>query len=231
MSNELQGRVVKIKSKPITTRRGQSTAYSVLLDDEQKGETWVGFGFEAPRFQEGSYIAFEVATNDGGFLQFVKGTGRNVEAPAKQEQSAEPYAKFVDKPISAGRKATDDRQMSIVMQHSQEMAITAVGLLLANDALAVTKAGTKAGEASRFNEILAAIDKLTVKYYFDATSDRVITKVADTGVVESTPDAAIPEPKKGAAKKKGSKVQDDLADEEAERDNEDRGDFDDDIPF
>lgn len=86
-----------------------------------------------------------------------------------------------------------DRQTSIVLQHSQEMALRAISVLLEHDGLPLTKASNKAGEAKRFDEIVAAIDKLTVKYYRDAETGRLLETVADMGVVDTSADGPIPD--------------------------------------
>jgi len=79
-------------------------------------------------------------------------------------------------------------------------ALDAIDLLLRNDALPMSAAKTKAGQASRFDEVTAAIDKLTVEYFFDSATGRKLVTVADAGSKESRV-AELPaaEPTKGAA--------------------------------
>jgi hypothetical protein len=95
------------------------------------------------------------------------------------------------------------------MQHSQEMAICAAGVLLTHNALPMSGAAFKAGEAKRFSEITAMIDKLTVKFYNDAATGRLLETVADT-VIDTAPDAPLPASKKKEAAGKDPTVDDDL---------------------
>jgi hypothetical protein len=80
------------------------------------------------------------------------------------------------------------------MQHSQSVAAELIGILLAHNALPVSKADTKAGEAKRFAEIVAAYNKLTVQAFNDAMTCRLLKFVADT-VPEAKADAPLPTPK------------------------------------
>lgn len=72
------------------------------------------------------------------------------------------------------------------------MGLRAAALLLEHDGIPMTKASNKAGEAKRFEEIVAVIDKLTVKFYRDAETGRLLETVADMGVVDTSADGPIP---------------------------------------
>lgn len=193
----MRGVVVKIGEKTGRNRRGQWTLYSFITqDDDGKEGGWVTFGFEAPPFKEGDFIEYETEEDSEGRVQYKKGTGKIVPRPKPQSAPrAEPASTpAADGGISrrSGSSDYDTRQQQIVLQHSQEMAIQATALLLQNDGLPITKASTKAGEAKRFEEIVAAIDKLTVKYFNDVVSDRLRSTIPDMGVVSTAPDAPLP---------------------------------------
>jgi hypothetical protein len=64
-------------------------------------------------------------------------------------------------------------------------AIDLVFRLLDANALAVTTADSKAGKAKRNAEIMAMIDKYTVRFFHDGATDRVLKNVED-----SSPNAA-----------------------------------------
>lgn len=67
-------------------------------------------------------------------------------------------------------------------------------MLLANDALPMSVATSKAGQAKRFASITEAVDKLTVEYFFDAAKQRKLDTVADGGLIDTSPDAQLPDP-------------------------------------
>lgn len=205
---KLEGFVSKLntrQSKPDAKRPW--TLYSFLVELADGTESpWVSFGFEQPPFKEGDYIAFETDEKDNRH-NYKKGSGSKPANPPerakpKQQQTAGSPAVANPKGVStvgAALGAPADRQTAIVMQHSQEMAITAVGILLANSALSISGNSAKAGEAKRFSEIMAAFDKLTVKFYNDAASGRLLDTVSDT-VIDTTPDAPLPTKKAGPVK-------------------------------
>lgn len=215
---KLEGFVNKLNTKSGVGKRGPWTLYSFILELADGTESpWVSYGFEQPPFKEGEYIAFETDEKDGRH-NFNKGSGRK---PANPPERAKPAVQGKAAPANAGASkavnsasatvsgSTADRQTSIVMQHSQEMAITAVGILLSNDALPTSGAATKAGEAKRFSEIMAAFDKLTVKFYNDAATGRLLETVSDT-VIDTAPDAALPTKKTTAAKDSPAANDDDM---------------------
>lgn len=224
----MRGFVAKIATKSgVAVRTGKAwTKYSFIVEDEQGVETkWITYGFEQPPFKEGDFIEFEVRENNG-FADYKKGSGRIVANPparaaARSSAAASPQRGQVagveqaaGKPgqAEAGRGvgAVDggsggaDRQTQIVLQHSQEMAIALVSVLLANDALPISATKSKAGEAKRFDEIVAAVDKLTVKFHNDVATGRLLSVVADMGVVSTKADAPLPE---GGEEKGGAETE------------------------
>jgi hypothetical protein len=203
---KFQGFINKLTTKEGVGKRGPWTLYSFVVEqDDGDISPWISFGFAAPPFVEGDYIAFETDEKDGRH-NYKKGSGSK---PANPPQRAK--ARGSNTPASGGNQkstgatsaaapaaAGADRQTSIVMQHSQEMAILAAGVLLTHNALPMSGAASKAGEAKRFSEISAMIDKLTIKFYNDAATGRLLETVADT-VIDTAPDAPLPASKKKAA--------------------------------
>jgi hypothetical protein len=193
----MRGHVVKINSQDgISQRSGKPyTRWSFITKDESDNESgWVTYGFEKPPFVEGDLIEYEVAVN-GRFKNFVAGSGKIIEKPSAPISAPRDTTKSGSSAGArppGGKSDYEDRQQQIVLQHSQEMAIQTVATLLSNDSLPTTGAKTKAGEARRFEEIMAAIDKLTVKFYNDVVTGRLLSTVADMGVVDIKPDGQIP---------------------------------------
>lgn len=190
-----KGFVKVLTEKSGTSPRGKAwTRYSFKVEGEDGNESdWITFGFNRPPFKKGDFIEFDFTTDDRGYKQVTEGTGRVIKDPPKQA-AAQP-SRSVAQPVSADAAVSTggvDRQTAITLQHSQEMAISTVALLLANDALPVTGAKGKSAEAKRFEEIVASIDKLTVKFHNDVATGRLLTAVADMGVISIKPDAPLP---------------------------------------
>lgn len=75
-------------------------------------------------------------------------------------------------------------QPRIQYQAARNAAIEAIAVLLANDGLPTSKAANKAGAATRYEDIVEYINKLTVQFYFDTESLRLLNTVVDSGKVE-----------------------------------------------
>lgn len=191
----MKGFVKTLNSKDGIHKGRKWVRYSFITEDEQGNESgWVTYGFEKPPFVKGDFIEYDFTTDDRGYKQVTEGTGRvvaNAPKPAAAKPSASVSGTTTDSP--GNTQATGvDRQTAITLQHSQEMAISTVALLLANDALPMSGAKTKAGEAKRFEEIVASIDKFTVKFHNDVATARLLSAVADMGIVSTAPDAPLP---------------------------------------
>jgi hypothetical protein len=222
LSNKVvEGFVEVLHEKSGTNARGAWTAYSIKVQnaDGTVDPTWYGFGFEKPKFAKGDYIRFEAEMKaDGKGGQFVPGTGSKPKNPpakpaAPQAQGQGGYngprkggggGYPPRKPIESkvfgqiGQNNTEDdiRRMSYTAARSA--ALEAISILLTHDGLPMSAAKTKAGQAERFKEITAAIDKLTVEYFFDAAMGRKLESVADAGSKESRV-APLPTDKPSAA--------------------------------
>lgn len=182
--------VEKLSTKSGTGSTGRPyTLYSLKLQDKD-GEMLAGYyqcGFDAPPCKDGDYIKLD-ATPKGDNWEVVKGSIKVSKNPP-----AKPAAPAQEK--SAGKSEgynSPDRQNSIVYQSSRKDAVETVALLLEHGALKLVKADTKAGAASRFDLITAAIDKVTVAYFNDVTTLRKLESVADT-VVDLSGDGELPD--------------------------------------
>ena len=221
---KVEGFVEKIFEKTGNSARGPWTAYSIKVQ-RASGEVdprFYQFGFKKPGFAEGDYVQFEADIKDEKAAQFVEGSGKKPKnSPARPPKPAAPAGKggyagkgggggYKPRPpleskvfgqIGGNNTEDDIRRMSYTAARSA--ALDAVALLLAHDALPMSTAKTKAGQATRFDEVTAMIDKLTVEYFFDAASGRKLETVADAGAKE-TRVAGLPDAEPG----KGSPDQD-----------------------
>lgn len=178
--------------KKINSRSGKGkkppyrswTAYSLIVAQENGEESgWLNAGFEAPPFNEGDYVTVTTETGAKGYediKEIVK-----AERPAQSKANTGASGEVSEEGIA-------DKQTQIVLQHSQEMAIAEVALLIANNALPLSAATNKGGTAKRFEEIHAAINKLTVERFFDVVTGRLLETVADAGEVDLSADAQVP---------------------------------------
>jgi len=198
-SEKYRGFVARIGVKDGKAKKPPYRAYklfSVKIEKEDGTEyaDWVGFGFDPVPFSEGDFVEFEAEKGDNGYINFVKGTGtlvKNPPARASAKKAGSPSAGTGTEGDTGSSSGDANRQTQIVLQHSQEMAVRMVELLHGLDALPISAAATKAGEAKRFSEVNAIVDKLTVRFYNDVVTGRLLTTVADT-VQDTKADGAIP---------------------------------------
>lgn len=219
-----QGFVVTIfgRDLPSKFKGKKNTAYSFKLEGDDGAESpWINFGFDEPPFAQGDYIEVEAEENEKGYINYVKGSGKQIKNPPARA-AAKPAGRASRSPgagagsgtassavaapvsgeaVSGTSGAGTDRQTQIVLQHSQEMAISAVNVLLTHDGLPMSKAQTAAGIAKRYDEIIAMFDKLTRKFYDDVVTGELLTRVAPE-IVSTEPDAPLPEPPKATKKVK-----------------------------
>lgn len=204
---QIEGVVEKITVKGYTGRSGKKgSVYSFLVIQDSGEEVWLTFGFDKePPFEEGDRVNVGY-TEKNGYKTYVEGSGRIIPSksvgrgnrtPVSQSPSAGNSQSVVSgtastETVSPRAAAEATRQSQIVWQHSQEMAIAKIGLLLQHDGLPMSTAKTKAAQAQRYAEISAAIDKETVKAYNDVLSLRLLETVADPGVVDTRAPDGIP---------------------------------------
>lgn len=168
-----KGFIAKINSKQGKSASGRPyTLWSIKLENEDgtEQEKWLSAGFDKPEANEGDYVEITAEENAKGYLD-VKSIKHLKNPPAKV--------------VAGGTKAPNTHvsttQTSIHFQSARNAAIAVLGILVAKDALPISAAKTKAGEAARYEEIMALVDKLTVRYFIDAETHRILESVADEG--------------------------------------------------
>lgn len=254
MSVKVAGFVEKVFPKAGQNGRGHWLAYSIKLQkaDGNVDPMYYQFGFvdgyqggtpleNFVPIKAGDYVEFEAEPKDDKAMTAVKGTARKPKnAPAKPAAPAqssgggykgkggggykprEPVKSAIFGNI--GQNSTEDDIKRISLASARTAAIELVSVLLANDGLVTSAAATKAGQASRYEEIVAAVDKLTVKYFFDSATGRLLESVADEGT-KATRVAELPteQPSKAKGKKAAAKPAADEppADDDADFDDSD----------
>ena len=174
--SEFRGFIQKIAVK---TGKGKKppykpyTLYSIKLADEKgvEFEQWFGVGFAAPDAKEGDYVELDAEQNVAGYWD-VKGLRPLKNAPAKNVPTNS---------SAATSGSTISTQTSIHYQGARNASIEVIKLLVETKSLPVSAAQTKAGEAKRYEEIMALIDKLTVRFFVDAETHRILETVTDEG--------------------------------------------------
>jgi len=204
MSIDIVGYVQNISSKQGVSKQGKPyTVFNVVVTGKDGQDTRVGWGFDAPAFQEGVWIKTQAEQN-GNYLNYKGAPVQTAAGPAPAAtQNAAP---------AAGNTASSgvDRNASIVYQSSRKDAIALVAVLQESDALPISAAKSKAAEATRYQQILDIVNKLTVQFVKDVETLRLLESVADAGDVEVAARGDLP------------------AEEQEE---EEQDDFNDDIPF
>jgi hypothetical protein len=176
----IQGYVKKVNTKDGKGKRGPWTLYSCIIEQDDGTESgWISCGFDKPPFAEGSYISMETSKDDK-YTNYVVGSAKVLEPP-KRAPASTPVAPASSGAPTERKGAYVDRNDSIVYQSSRKDAIALVSLLLEHDALPLSTATAKSGIAKRFDEVTAFVDKLTVQYYGDVQTGRVLQSVVDAG--------------------------------------------------
>ncbi len=183
--------------------------YSLKLQDKD-GNLLPGYyqcNFDHPGCKDGDYVKLE-ANPKGDNWEVVKGSVKVSKNPPAKPASpsgtpnankgggggySAPKAKTSDLFGEIGGYNTEDDIRRMSYSAARTTAVEVVGLLLANDAIKLVKADTKAGAASRFDLITAAVDKLTVEYFYDSATGRKLESVADTGNPDTSGDGALPD--------------------------------------
>jgi len=212
MSYPVEGFVSRVFEKSFPRKNGgTSTAYSfkVELPNGQELNPFFRFGYNAPPFKQGDYIRFQANDKDANSAVVVEGSGEFPKNPPARSTAQQSEPRSVGALISGRSNASakdtywaeKDRhdkevtQPRIQYQNARTAAIQTIGVLLANDALPAAKAATKAGQAARYEVIIAAVNKLTVQFYMDTETFRLFDTVADAGVITplADKDAELPE--------------------------------------
>lgn len=210
MSNTVTGFVEKLNTKhspPGSPRPWTAYSMKIMAEDGTVDDRWFGLGFEEPPCAEGDFIQFEWAEKDGR-NNVVKGSvqvsRKQREKPTSDYQAKKgsggggssysgPKSKTSELFGEIGGYNTEDDIRRMSWGNCRDAAVRMVGILVANNALPMSIADSKAGMAKRFEEINAYVNKKTVEFYFDAATGRVIDQVGDAGIVEES----LPEPVPG----------------------------------
>lgn len=190
----IQGFIKRAATKDGKGKRGPWTRYSFIMELDNGSESgWIGAGFDKPPFAETSYGSIEVNEGEYG-KEYVKDSWKSLSPPTRAPQNTP--APSVAAPSGSGtstpsKGAYVDRNDSIVYQSSRKDAIQVIALLLENDALPLAAAGAKANTAKRFAEIQAYVNKLTVEFYGDVQTGRVLQQVVDSGATDKASTIAV----------------------------------------
>jgi hypothetical protein len=181
---QFEGYIAKINRKDGAKGNGQKWfKHSFILTDGQTESPWIGTEFNSPfPATEGQYLKVQANEDAKGYLTVVKGTAEIVDNPPARK-GAQTQSGGAASTGTAGGTASTQRETQIQYQSSRKDAIEIVFRALDNKALPVTKTESKAGEATRFSQILDAIDKLTVRLYHDVDTLRLLETVADEGEI------------------------------------------------
>jgi hypothetical protein len=188
------GELVRLNSREVQGRNGPVTAYSgkICKPDGEEYEEWVGFGFKKPACRQGDSVVIS-AKKENGFWKTV-----DVEVTEKAGEpdsasgdngSSRPAKESVQA-ASPSKNGSRQTQQNIHYQNSRSAALELTGLLLLNKAVPLSATVGKSGEAKRFAEITALVDKLTVSYFHDLETFRLINDIEDVYEVVATDEQA-----------------------------------------
>lgn len=193
---QVVGFVKEIKVRTGANAQGKPWKSFTLVMEGKAGEQ-LGFfstGFEAPKASQGDYVQFEHTTNAKGYHDVVKGSLKVASKPPARGASAPAAA---GEGPAANTLTNSERNNQIVFQSARNAAVELVATLGTLKALPVSQASTKAADAKRFDEILAIVDKLTVRFYNDTLTLRTLETVQDTGADESPAEEQVEETAEG----------------------------------
>ena len=218
MAETITGFVARVFEKSGTNANGPWTAYSCKIQDPETGKEFpkfYQFGFEAPPagVVEGAYIRFQANPKNAQADEVVRETVQISSNPPTRPAAPQQNNGGGGRRGGGNRGGmSKEREEQIVFQHSQEMAIQAVTTLLANDGLKISKAKNAGGDAKRFEEITAQIDKFTVKFFLDArTPSRLLDTVDDWSVTDVEANGDLPADTTAPAEEQGDFQDDDPA--------------------
>jgi hypothetical protein len=180
----IEGYLTETDAKAGTTKKGRPyTSYRGQIQG-----TWYSFGFDKPPVAKGDYVRAEIG-DVNGYQQILR--SERIDPPTAQPPIKTMTGIGAPTP-AAPATGFRDRNDSIVYQSSRKDAIALVELLIAQNALPVSEAKTKAGVSKRFEEIMALVDKITVQYYYDVNTLRNLERVQDAGAEGPAPQS-LPE--------------------------------------
>lgn len=181
-----KGFIATISEKSGKSSKGRPwTAYSgkVEKEDGTEYDKWISFGFDAPDVKKGDYVKITTETDEKGYEKVVD-IKKLKNAPARLGKGGAA--------ATGSNVGGNTTQQSIHYQNSRNLAATVLAILNDKDALPLSSAKTKAGEVKRYEEIMALLDKLTVRFFYDAETLRLLKSVKDEGV-EAGAEGELPE--------------------------------------
>lgn len=189
------GKLKKLSTKTGTGKRGKWALYSGKVEQANgdEYEEWISFGFEKPEtdageeVEEGNYYEIEAEEDDRGYMK--ANSIVEIEKPrgksSSKTSSKSSGKKTVEKEDSCSSYST---QNYIHYQSARSNALTLVELATKLDALPMIETKGKAGQAKRYAELTALVDKLTVQFYNDTNSLRLLETIDDAGAEPVTKD-------------------------------------------
>lgn len=150
MGFEVQGFVEQIGERRVTTKFGESTAYSIKIRSENGETEWYGLGFKKPPFREGSSIKFEAYKNKKGYLDADFDSFEVLkDVPASTASSGS----------NSGTKALNNRDNSITLQTAFKVAPEIVNGMIAAGILSLAS-GTKASKENSQEAYLEYVNRV-----------------------------------------------------------------------
>ncbi len=190
-----QGYVAKALRKDGTQKNGKAWFkfnVKLVLDSGQESP-WISFPFnKSIPFAEGQYVSFDAVADEKGYFNVVEGTGAFPTPPAAAAPAAAANSTAKGNTGPSYPEQQAQKNQHIVYQSSRKDALEFVALALANDALPLLGTKGKAAEAKRYEEVLDIVNKLTVQFFHDVTTLRLLESVADAGSIDTeseTPDS------------------------------------------
>lgn len=135
----------------------------------------VGVGSKyAPKCKVGDTIECVIGKNDRGYDQIDSKTIKVVPAEVAAKVEVTPAL------ANNSERGDKDRQQAIHFQSSRKDAIAVMGMLLANGVFPLDDGEKKPKEADKYDFILTAIDKLSMRFYQDLETKRLM-ELPDVG--------------------------------------------------
>jgi hypothetical protein len=186
------GEIAVFSKREVAGRNGPITAYSakIVKPDGEEYDEWVGFGFKKPTCAKGDSVKI-AAKKENGFWKAVdvevtaEGDGEAGEPEQEEQESGDSGSKGKSgssvQAVSSSSKepASGLKDKRIGYQNSRTAALELTSLLLQHKAVPLAATAGKAGDAKRFEEVMALVDKLTVKLFNDLSTFRLLADVED----------------------------------------------------
>lgn len=200
-----EGEIAIISKREVKLRNGPGTAYSakVVKPDGVEYDEWIGFGFKEPDCKQGDSVIITAKQENGYWkaidVQVTKVATVGAAAPAAPASgpsgSTESSASSAPQASSSSKRTVDQ---NIHYQNSRSAAIELTDLLLKHDAVPLSKTTGKAGQAARYEELTALVNKLTVILYHDLATFRLVNDIADVYEVPVAEPGFDPDPESGS---------------------------------